>query len=216
MIIDSHAHIGQDLARKKLGLNYNCDINTLLNLSLRFNISKVIVTPPPGQIICPNLGNKNHPNYYGLKGIPTLIKNKNKKLIFKCSCGKSWHVKDPFKKANEYMFKKTKEYNSQQKKVTFVPIPLIHPFKYKVEEDIKYYFDKFNIKGIKIHSLIIKASPLDYINEPIIETIKNLDLRILFHTDVDKFSHPEKVILFNKRTGIKCQLAHGARGHDLQ
>lgn len=54
--IDAHTHIGEDKARKMLSLPHYCDAKLLFHLACKNNISDIIVSPPPGQIVCPYLG----------------------------------------------------------------------------------------------------------------------------------------------------------------
>jgi hypothetical protein len=220
--IDAHAHIGEDKARKMFSLPYNCDAKLLFKLACKNNISDIIVVPPPGQIVCPHLGMKHHPNIYGIEGIPTLLSS-NDKMKFKCKCGAIWKVEDPFREVNEYLFKITRKLN-KLKKVKFHPLPIIHPLKQKVAQDIQRYFEVYQIKGVKIHPLIDKTSPINYIDSELVDILADLDLKILFHTDNVAPALPTTVLEFVRRTKIYSQLAHACRAdpqalrkiHDLK
>lgn len=210
MKIDAHTHIGIDKARERFGLPYNCDPDILYSLSLSNGISDVIVSPAPGQIVCPHLGEKNHPNFYGTGGLPTLL-GLDKTMKFRCGCGVEWETDDPFKEINDYLFRTVEVLNSYET-VRFHPLPIVHPFKKTVDQDIRTYYKKYGIRGVKIHSLIDGINPKTYIDSEFSYTLKRLGLRVLFHTDVTDNAHPSSVLDFAEETGIYCQLAHGCRG----
>jgi hypothetical protein len=207
--IDSHTHVGEDLVRKRLGLPYNCDPERLYEFALSSGISDVIVAPTPGQIACPNLERKNHPNFYGKEGIPKLLKL-DRYIEFICICGERWYRDDPFGESNEYLFRVANDINSRNK-LRFHPLPLIHPLKKSVAEDIHAYYKMHGIKGIKIHSQVDGVSPIEYINSELTHILKALHLRILFHTDNNEPSLPNDILDFAEETGIPCQLAHACR-----
>jgi len=209
--IDAHTHIGVDVARKKFGMTYLFDGDLLLKLAMDNNVSQIIALPALGQIICPDLGKPNHPQIYGLGGIPNLVNLDEDKMFFECICGKKWWTKDPFEEANKYLFRETRRLNSYEK-LKLHPISWVHPLKPRVDKDIREFYEEYTIKGVKINSVIDKTDPRNYIESEFVDIIKEFDLPILFHTDNESPALPSTFLEFAKKTGIKCQLAHGCFG----
>jgi predicted TIM-barrel fold metal-dependent hydrolase len=80
-----------------------------------------------------------------------------------------------------------------------------------IEKDIYTFYEKYRIKGIKIEGTVDKTNPLKYADSPLTDTLKELKLRILFHTDSNSYANPQDILKFARYTGIKCQLAHACR-----
>jgi hypothetical protein len=209
--IDAHTHIGNDEARKKLGLSYKCDPELLIKLAQKNLVKKILTMPTPGYIYCPNLRKSWHQNVYGVEGIPDLLKIEDGQLYFKCKqCEEIWRTHDPFSKANKLLFMVVKQLNERYD-VKVYPLPIVYPMKPGIEKDVYTFYEKYRIKGIKIEGIVDKTNPLKYIDSPLTDTLKELELRILFHTDSNPYANPRDILKFARYTGIKCQLAHACR-----
>jgi predicted TIM-barrel fold metal-dependent hydrolase len=210
--VDAHTNIGEDLVRKKLKLPNFSDPELLAKLSKENGISDVIVVPSPGQIVCPCLGISKHPDIFVYEDIFKLISSEED-MQFSCICGQKWKIHDPFEEVNEYLFNTVKHLN-ERNNVVFHPLPIIHPLKRNVEKDIENYYDKYQIKGIKINPKVDKTNPLAYSDSELVDTIKRLNLRVLFHSDVTPSTLPNSILDFAQKTGTYCQIAHACRADE--
>jgi predicted TIM-barrel fold metal-dependent hydrolase len=210
--IDVHTNIGEDLIRKKLNLPNFSEPELLAKLSKENEISDVIVVPSPGQIICPNLGLPKHPDIFVYEDIFSLISSEED-MQFGCICGQKWKTHDPFEEINNYLFKAVKHLNDENN-VVFHPIPIIHPLKRDVKKDIENFYNKYQIKGIKINPKVDRTNPLIYSDSELVDTIKKLDLKVLFHSDVTPSANPNYILDFAQKTGLYCQIAHACRADE--
>jgi predicted TIM-barrel fold metal-dependent hydrolase len=209
--IDAHTHIGVDGARKAYGLPHVCDPDELIELATKNYVKGIIVLPAPGQIYCPNVRTGDGIHGYGIKNVPD-TKVVDGKLYFECGqCHTTWNKDDPFADVNKYLFEEAELMNKGGIKA--FPIPIVHPKKYKIAEDVKKFSDEYDIKGIKVEGVVDKIDPSEYDKE-LVDVIKENGLRVLFHTDVVSYSHPRKILEFVRKNDIRAQLAHACWGDE--
>ena len=115
----------------------------------------------------------------------------------------------PYQEENQILFEESNRFG--KKVVPFVCINPLHEVRKQVDFLEKSIQNK-KFLGIKLHTLATQSSAFDLISNPISEFALRHDLPILFHSGLDKVSHPDNVIKFSRHYGGKLRvcIAHVA------